>query len=78
MLNRCKRLTQAFKRIPCPFKQISKSATQLDEVSKQIGQNVKWLYRIFLTESYNHGQKCWDSYTVRTLFNTREIVAACY
>ena len=28
--------------------------------------------------SYNHGQKCWDSYTVRTLFNTREIVAACY
>ena len=30
----------------------------------------------FLT--YNHGQKCWDSYTVRTLFNAREIVAACY
>ena len=23
---------------------------------------------------YNHGEKCWDSCTVRTLFNTREIV----
>jgi len=27
---------------------------------------------------YNHGQKCWDSYRIRTLFNTRDIVAARY
>ena len=31
-----------------------------------------------LHHTYNHGQTCWDSYRVRTLFNTREIVAPCY
>ena len=30
------------------------------------------------TNSDNHGQKSWDSYTVRTLLNTRETVSACY
>ena len=28
--------------------------------------------------AYNHGQKSWDSCTVRTLFNTRETVSARY
>ena len=39
------------------------------------------VFRTFLSFTacnYNHGQKSWDRYTVRTLFNTREIVSARY
>ena len=45
-------------------------ATGLNEKEKKI--------QVATLKSFNHGQKCWDSYTVRTLFNTREIVAARY